>query len=88
MQKGYLPSNFTKCIENCGIPDFCTDYQICHLSNPSGLPEMLLKIDPWGECDNLTGSHLISGLMTVTCSNLNEESRVSRVPTLATHGVA
>ena len=41
-----------------------------------------------GECDSLTGSHLISGLITVACSNLNEESRVSRVPTLATHGVA
>ena len=39
-----------------------------------------------GECDSLTGSHLISGLITVACSNLNEESRVSRVPTLATHG--
>ena len=39
-----------------------------------------------GECDSLTGSHLISGLITVACSHLNEESRVSRVPTLATHG--
>ena len=45
-----LPSSFTKCIENCGLPDFVTDYQIRHLGNPFGLPEMLLKIDP---CDLL-----------------------------------
>ena len=49
MQKVYLPSSFTKCNENCGLPDFLTDYQIRHLSNPSGLPEMLPKIDPWIE---------------------------------------
>ena len=30
----------------------------------------------------------ISGLITVACSNLNEESRVSRVPTPATHAPA
>ena len=37
-----------------------------------------------GECDSLTGSHLISSLIKDrTCSNLNEESLVSRVPTLA-----
>ena len=46
MQKVYLPSSFTKCNENCGLPDFLTDYQIRHLSNPSGLPEILPKIDP------------------------------------------
>ena len=46
MQKVYLPSSFTKCNENCGLPDVLTDYQIRHLSNPSGLPEMLPKIDP------------------------------------------
>ena len=28
MQKVYLPSSFTKCNENCGLPDFLTDYQI------------------------------------------------------------
>ena len=48
VQKVYLPSSFTKCIENCGLPDFVTDYQIRHLGNPFGLPEILLKIDP---CD-------------------------------------
>ena len=36
-----------------------------------------------GECDSLTGSHLISSLIMAACSNCNEESRVSRVPTLA-----
>ena len=46
MQIFYLPSSFTKCNENCGLPDFLTDYQIRHLGNPSGLPEMLPKIDP------------------------------------------
>ena len=30
-----------------------------------------------GECDSLTGSYLISLLITAACSNLNEESRVS-----------
>ena len=29
-----------------GLPDFVTDYQIRHLGNPSGLPEILPKIDP------------------------------------------
>ena len=33
--------------ENCGLPDLFTDYQIRYLGNPSGLPEILLKIDPW-----------------------------------------
>ena len=47
MQKVYLPSSFTKCNENCGLPDFSTDYQIRHLGNPSGLPDILPKIDPW-----------------------------------------
>ena len=47
MQKVYLPSSFTKCNENCGLPDFLTNYQIRHLSNPLGLPEILPKIDPW-----------------------------------------
>ena len=47
-QKVYLPSSFTKCNENYGLPDFVTDYQIGHLgTNPSGLPEILPKIDPW-----------------------------------------
>ena len=40
-----------------------------------------------GECDSLTGSYLISLLITAACSNLNEESRVSREPTLASRGV-
>ena len=47
MQKVYLRSSFTKCNENCGLPDLSTDYQIRHLGNPSGLPEILPKIDPW-----------------------------------------
>ena len=47
MQKVDLEASFTKCNENCGLPDLFTDYQIRHLGNPSGLPEMLLKIDPW-----------------------------------------
>ena len=47
MQKVNLPTSFTKLNENCGLPDIFTDYQIRHLGNPSGLPEILLKIDPW-----------------------------------------
>ena len=39
----------------------------------------------WGECDS--GSYLISLLITAACSNLNEESRVSRELTLASRGV-
>ncbi len=31
-----------------------------------------------GDCDSLTGSYLISLLIMDACSNLNEESRVSR----------
>ena len=46
MQKVDLPTSFTKLNENCGLPDFFTDYQILHLCNPSGLPGILLKIDP------------------------------------------
>ena len=46
MQKVYLSTNFTKLNENYGLPDCFTDYQIRHLGNPSGLPEILLKIDP------------------------------------------
>ena len=46
MQKVDLPTSFTKLNENCGLPDIFTDYQIRHLGNPSGLPEILLKIDP------------------------------------------
>ena len=56
MQKVYLPSSFTKCIENCGLPDFVTDYQIRHLDNPFGLPEIWLEIDP---CNGWhTGIHI------------------------------
>ena len=29
-----------------GYQIFFTDYEIRHLGNPSGLPEILLKIDP------------------------------------------
>ena len=46
MQQVDLPTSFTKLNENCGLPDLFTDYQIRHLGNPSGLPEILLKIDP------------------------------------------
>ena len=44
--KSLSVEQFTKCIENCGLPDLFTDYQILHLGNPFGLPEILLKIDP------------------------------------------
>ena len=55
MQKVDLPTSFTKLNENCGLPDIFTDYQIRHLGNPSGLPEILLKIDPWTcGCSNNT----------------------------------
>ena len=47
MQKVDIEASFIKCNENCGLPDLFTDYQIRHLGNPSGLPEILLKIDPW-----------------------------------------
>ena len=46
MQKVDQPTSLTKLNENCGLPDLFTDYQIRHLGNPSGLPEILLKIDP------------------------------------------
>ena len=46
MQKVYLSTNFTKLNENYGLPDCFTDYQIRHVGNPSGLPDILLKIDP------------------------------------------
>ena len=46
MQKVDLEASFIKCNENCGLPDLFTDYQIRHLGNPSGLPKILLKIDP------------------------------------------
>ena len=49
LQEVYLPSSFKKCNENCGLPDFFTDYQIRHLGNPSGLLEIFLKIDPCSE---------------------------------------
>ena len=50
MQKVDLEASFTKCNENCGLPDLFADYQIRHLGNPSGLPEILLKIDPCTYC--------------------------------------
>ena len=53
MQKVDLPTSFTKLNENCGLPDIFTDYQIRHLGNPSGLPENLLKIDPWSALEKL-----------------------------------
>ena len=60
MQKVDLPTSFTKLNENCGLPDIFTDYQIRHLGNPSGLPDILLKIDPWRvtsyTCRNLKSS--------------------------------
>ena len=46
MQKVDRPTSLTKLNENCGLPDLFTDYQIRHLGNPSGLPDILLKIDP------------------------------------------
>ena len=47
MQKVDRPTSLTKLNENCGLPDLFTDYQIRHLGNLSGLPNFLLKIDPW-----------------------------------------
>ena len=41
MQKVDLPIRFAKLNENCGLPNLFTDYQIRHLGNPSGLPEIL-----------------------------------------------
>ena len=41
-----------------------------------------------GECDSLTGSQVISSLITAVCSNLNEESRMSWVATLASHAMS
>ena len=46
MQKVDRPTSLTKLNDNCGLPDLSTDYQIRHLGNPSGLPEIWLKIDP------------------------------------------
>ena len=65
MQKLDLPPSFTKLNENCGLPDIFTDYQIRHLGNPSGLPEILLKIDPWYNffsilCNSLHGMQSIA----------------------------
>ena len=56
MQKVDLPTSFTKLNENCGLPDFFTDYQIRHLGNPSGLPGILLKIDPCQVLSDLSDS--------------------------------
>ena len=39
------------------------------------------------KCYSLNVSYLISSLITATYSNLNEESRVLREPTLASRGV-
>ena len=61
MQKVDLPTSFTKLNENCGLPDFFTDYQIRHLGNPSGLPGILLKIDP---CCNVKLSYIYMGTTT------------------------
>ena len=70
MQKVYLPSSFTNCNENCGLPDFLTDYQIRHLSNPSGLPEILPKIDP---CSVINNYMIISQMadMKYECDSLS-----------------
>ena len=57
MQKVDLSTSFTKLNENCGLPDFFTDYQIRHLGNPSGLPGILLKIDPCGSILKLGQFH-------------------------------
>ncbi len=40
------------------------------------------------KCDSLSGSYLISTLITATYSNLNEESRVSHERTLVSRRVA
>ena len=61
MQKVDLPTSFTKLNENCGLPDIFTDYQIRHLGNPSGLPEILLKIDPWLSFQSFT--HFVTRLL-------------------------
>ena len=68
MQKVDLEASFIKYNENCGLPDLFTDYQIRHLGNPSGLPEILLKIDP---CDGLQIPIIL------------EEDRVTSIPGLS-----
>ena len=72
VQNVYLPSSFTKCIENCGLPDFVTDYQIRHLGNPFGLPKMWLNIDPGLYC------HAIIKHSTVFCSGCLQYQKVAQ----------
>ena len=55
------------------------DRATCVISGPT-------QFDNFRKC-SLTGSYLISLLITAACSNLNEESRVPREPTLASRGV-
>ena len=45
-RKRFISEQLKKCNENCGLPEFFTDYHIHHLGNPSGLPDILPKIDP------------------------------------------
>ena len=47
VQKLFLPSSLQNVLKIVGYQIFFTDYQIRHLGNPFGLPEILLKIDPW-----------------------------------------
>ena len=73
MQKVYLASSFSKCNENCGLPDFLTDYQIRHLSNPSGLPEILPKIDP---CIYVYPIYVLSVVFVIVIVNITELNRL------------
>ena len=71
MQKVDLSTSFTKFNENCGLPDFFTDYQIRHLGNPSGLPGILLKIDPWAIARLEAGITLWRDIVTVKVQNVS-----------------
>ena len=62
VQKVYLPSSLKKCNENCGLPAFFTDYQIRHIGNLSGSPEILVKIDPDEQLKTFFLTHTPSGV--------------------------
>ena len=80
MQKVDLPTSFTKLNENCGLPDIFTDYQIRHLGNPSGLPEILLKIDPCLILKCLTITFPFNCLMILDASVTSMVWRMAKQP--------
>ena len=85
MQKVDLPISFTKLNQNCGLPNLLTDYQIRHLGNPSGLPDILLKIDPWlnafiiNRRDTFTG-HLLVTYTWCTHPSVNQDWDICNNP--------